>query len=183
MEFKPLRLAGAYEITLAPRRDDRGHFARTYDRESFEKHGLHREWVQENESRTVKRHTIRGLHLQIPPFAETKLVRIAHGAILDVFVDLRRDSATYGQWESVEVSAEKHNYVYIPRGFAHGFCALTDDVLMLYKVDSVYAPQHERSIRWDDPTLAIQWPVSDPFVSEKDAKAGAFADFDSPFTS
>lgn len=182
MEFKSLRLAGAYEIVLAPRRDERGHFARTYDRESFEKHGLHREWVQENESRTVRRHTIRGLHLQIPPFAETKLVRVAHGAILDVFVDLRRGSATYGQWESVEVSAEKHNYVYIPRGFAHGFCSLTDDVLMLYKVDSVYAPQHERSIRWDDPALAIQWPVTDPFVSEKDAKAGAFADFDSPFT-
>ena len=182
MDFRPLRLEGAYEITLAPRGDERGHFVRTYDRASFEEHGLHREWVQENESRTLRRHTIRGLHLQIPPFAETKLVRVATGAILDVLVDIRRGSPTYGRWEAVEVSAAKHNYVYVPRGFAHGFCSLTDDVVMLYKVDSVYAPQHERSLRWDDPALSIPWPTADPFVSDKDRGAGLFADFESPFT-
>lgn len=181
MNITPLQLPGTFEITLDPRVDERGHFMRAYDRESFERHGLHREWVQENESRTLRRHTIRGLHFQAPPFAETKLVRVAVGAVLDVFVDLRRDSATYGRWDSLEVSAAKRNMVYIPRGFAHGFCTLTDEVIMLYKVDSVYAREHEGSIRWDDPALAIEWPAREPFLSEKDRQAGSFSDLRSPF--
>jgi dTDP-4-dehydrorhamnose 3,5-epimerase len=181
MQFNALPLAGAWEIILAPRGDERGHFARTYDRTLFDSHGLHRDWVQENESRTLRKHTIRGLHFQIPPFSETKLVRVATGAILDVLVDLRRSSSTYGRWTSVEVSAEKHNCVYIPRGFAHGFCTLTDDVVMLYKVDSVYSPEHERSLVWNDDVLAIEWPARDPLVSVKDRAAGRMAELESPF--
>src|SRR5205085_1506301 len=111
---------------------------------------------------------IRGLHFQRPPHAETKLVRVAAGAILDVFVELRRSSKTYGQWDSVELSAEKQKIVYIPKGFAHGYCALTEETLVLYKVDEYYAPDFEGGVRWDDPSLAIEWPAGEHLLSPKD---------------
>jgi dTDP-4-dehydrorhamnose 3,5-epimerase len=181
MQVEPLRLAGTYEITLEPHVDGRGHFMRVYDRQTFEKYGIHREWVQMNESRTLRLHTIRGLHFQRPPFSETKLVRVSVGSILDVFVDLRRRSATYGQWDSVEVSSAKHNMVFIPRGFAHGFCTLTEEVIVLYNVDNPHRRDDEGSILWNDPALAIEWPTREPFLSEKDQMARTFADFESPF--
>jgi len=161
------RLAGTFEVTLAPRRDERGYFMRWFDREDFARAGLPVEWVQANESAS-RRCVVRGLHFQRPPHAETKYVRALQGRVYDVFVDLRRGSATYGQWDAVELSAEKANAVLIPRGFAHGFCVLTEEATVSYLVDNAHAPQAEGGLLWNDPKLAIPWPVSDPIVSAKD---------------
>jgi dTDP-4-dehydrorhamnose 3,5-epimerase len=163
-------ISGVFEIQLAPRRDGRGFFMRVYDEEIFRKNGLHRHWVQENHSLTEKRGVIRGLHFQLPPFSETKLIRCVRGAVFDVFVDLRKGSPTFGRWGSIELSAEKHNSVYIPRGLAHGFCTLSEEAEVVYKVDSVYSPEYECGLLWSDADLAIPWPVEQPFVSDKDAR-------------
>jgi dTDP-4-dehydrorhamnose 3,5-epimerase len=157
MKLTPRRLAGAFEIACEPRADERGSFMRWYDRDIFARAGLPTEWVQANES-SSRRNVVRGLHFQRAPHAETKLVRAISGAVFDVFVDLRRGSPTYGQWDAVELSAEKRNAVLVPRGFAHGFCARTDAVVS-YLVDNAYAPQAEGGLAWDDPQLAIAWPV------------------------
>jgi dTDP-4-dehydrorhamnose 3,5-epimerase len=162
-------ITGVFEIRLPARHDERGFFMRVYDEEIFKKNGLYRHWVQENHSRSEKKGIIRGLHFQFPPWAETKLIRCIRGAIFDVFVDLRRDSSQFGKWGSVELSEKKHNMVYIPRGFAHGFCTLSDESEVVYKVDNMYAPQAESGLLWNDPDLAIQWPVEHPLLSEKDA--------------
>jgi dTDP-4-dehydrorhamnose 3,5-epimerase len=182
MEIKPLRLHGCYEIRLVPRRDERGYFMRTFDREIFAQYGLSTEWLQENQSMSLRKWTLRGLHFQKPPHAETKLVRALSGAVLDVFADLRSDSPTFGQWEALELSAEAFNYVYIPKGFAHGFCSLTENAIVHYHVDSRYAPEAEGGIRWDDETLKVEWPMHSPFVSEKDQSLSRFVEFESPFT-
>ena len=129
----------------------------------------------------ARKHIIWGLHFQMPPGAETKLVRVVEGAVWDVFVDLRRDSPTYGQWDAVELAAETHNMVYIPRGFAHGFCTLTESCLVQYKVDSCYAPSLQGGLRWCDPTLDIDWPTDNPLLSPRDLELGFFQDFVSPF--
>jgi dTDP-4-dehydrorhamnose 3,5-epimerase len=181
MHIQPLRLPGTYEITLAPRKDDRGYFMRVYDETIFRDHGLQTTWVQENQSRSTRKHTVRGLHFQAPPHAETKLVRVTRGAIFDVFVDLRRQSDTYGQWDAVELTEEKHNMVYIPKGFAHGFCSLTEDVIVIYRVDAYYAPAAEGGLFWQDPNVGIQWPTTDVSLSEKDSKQPLLRDLASPF--
>lgn len=181
MHIQPLRLPGTYEITLAPRKDDRGYFMRVYDETIFRDHGLQTTWVQENQSRSTRKHTVRGLHFQAPPHAETKLVRVTRGAIFDVFVDLRRQSDTYGQWDAVELTEEKHNMVYIPKGFAHGFCSLTEDVIVIYRVDAYYAPAAEGGLFWQDPDVGIQWPTTDVSLSEKDSKQPLLHDLASPF--
>lgn len=181
MDIKPLPLDGVFEITLAPRRDERGYFMRTFDEANFRKHGLVSSWVQENEACSTRVHTIRGLHFQRPPAAETKLVRVVEGRALDVFVDLRRRSPTYGQWGSVELSAERQNMVYLPKGFAHGYCTLTDRVVMLYKVDAVYAPELEGGLCWNDPTIGIKWPAGEPLISAKDQALPLLKDLESPF--
>lgn len=162
--------SGVFEIQLSPHRDQRGFFMRVYDEEFFRKNGLHRSWLQENHSRSEKRGVIRGLHFQLPPFSETKLVRCVRGAVFDVFVDLRKGSPTFGSWGSIELSAEKHNMIYIPRGFAHGFCTLTKESEVVYKVDNPYEREAECGLSWNDPDLAISWPVAQPFLSEKDAQ-------------
>lgn len=161
--------------------DDRGYFMRSYDRSIFEEHGLVTDWVQENQSYSKRKGVIRGLHFQAPPHTETKLVRVVQGAVLDVFVDLRTASDTYGKWGSVELSEEKNNLVYIPRGFAHGFCTLTETSMVQYKVDNTYTPQAEGTINWNDPDIGIHWPVENPLVSEKDYNAALFKSFSSPF--
>lgn len=181
MEFRPLRLPGAYEIVMAPQRDERGYFARTYDEEVFDRHGLKRPWVQENQSVSRRRGVIRGLHFQKPPDTETKLVRVVVGRVWDVIVDLRRTSASFGQWEAVELSAEAQNMLYVPRGFAHGFCTLSDEAWVLYKVDAYYADASEGGLRWNDASLGIPWPVSDPLISAKDRALPELRDFVSPF--
>ena len=171
------KLSGVFEIRLTPRIDERGYFIRTFDKSLFQEAGLDRNWVQENHSRSLKKGIVRGLHFQFPPFAETKLVRCSRGAIYDVFVDLRERSETFGQWGSIELSESNANMILIPRGFAHGFCTLTDDCDVLYKVDNFYTPESEAGIIWNDPSLEIPWPVDDPIISLKDSKNLSIKDF------
>jgi dTDP-4-dehydrorhamnose 3,5-epimerase len=149
---------------------------RTYDESIFRSHNLQTLWVQENQSRSLGRDVIRGLHFQRPDHTETKLIRVIDGAIFDVFVDLRRNSETYGRWDSIELSADTQNAVYIPKGFAHGFCTLAENTIVLYKVDSYYAPKFEDGIRWDDKTLGIPWPTDNPHLSSKDQQLGTLSD-------
>jgi dTDP-4-dehydrorhamnose 3,5-epimerase len=169
MQVRPLKLEGAYEIVPTPRTDERGYFMRVYDADIFGRHGLVDSWVQENQSLSVRKGIIRGLHFQRPPYSETKLVCAVRGMAYDVFVDLRRDSPTYGKWEALELSENRGNMAYIPKGFAHGFCTLCENVVMLYKVDACYAPEFEDGLAWNDPELGIQWPTSSPLLSPKDA--------------
>jgi len=168
MNIKELDIPGVFIIELNPVNDERGFFMRTYDNELFEKYGLHRQWVQENHSRSEKRGIIRGLHFQIEPYAETKLVRCIRGKIFDVAVDIRKDSPTFGKWTGVELSEENKKMLYIPRGFAHGFCTLTEISEVVYKVDNFYSPENERGIIWNDPDIDIDWPIKVPILSDKD---------------
>jgi len=178
MLFTERKLKGVYEIQLEPKEDTRGFFMRVYDEEIFRQHGLHRTWVQENHSLSVLKGTVRGFHFQFPPAAETKLVRVISGEIFDVFVDLRKGSPTFGQWDSLTLSAENRKILYIPRGFAHGMCTLRDNSTMLYKVDNYFTPAKEGNIKWDDPDLAVPWPLtSTPVISEKDSTAKSFQEF------
>ena len=181
MEFTPLRLPGAFVITMVPHTDHRGYFKRVYDETGFHALGLQTNWRQDNESQSEKTGTIRGLHYQSPPHNETKFVRAATGAIYDVLVDLRKSSPTFGQWEGVELTEENHKAVYVPKGFAHGFCTLTPDARVMYKVDEDYAPAAEGGIRYDDPTLAIDWPSSSPTISDKDNALPLFDPQQTPF--
>lgn len=183
MEIKELRLKDVFEITLNPRVDDRGFFMRTYDTKIFDGAGINKNWVQENHSKTIKKGTIRGLHFQLPPFAETKLIRCIKGEILDVFVDLRKNSETFGQWDSIILSENNFNMVLVPRGFAHGFCTLTDHCEVVYKVDNFYSPEYERGLLWNDKQLNIQWPLENPILSDKDKKNMAFNDFINQYNS
>ena len=168
MEIKERKLKGTFEIALKPHTDNRGFFMRTFDENIFEKNGFNRKWVQENHSRSEQKGIIRGLHFQLPPYAETKLVRCIIGAVFDVFVDLRKDSDTFGKWDGIELSAENKKMIFIPRGFAHGFCTLSDESEVLYKVDNFYSPDHECGLLWNDPEIGINWPVNNPFLSDKD---------------
>ena len=148
----------------------RGYFMRTYDCEIFAKLGLQTQWVQENQSMSVLQGTVRGLHFQRPPYAETKLVRALAGALFDVAVDLRQDSPTFGQHFAVELTAANHCCLYIPRGFAHGFCTLASNTIVAYKVDHAYSPHAEGGLFWNDPNLHIGWPIDNEpsSISDKD---------------
>lgn len=170
MEFIEKKLKGAYEITLKPIGDNRGFFMRTFDDILFKEKGLDFKWVQENHSKSERKGILRGLHLQLPPFSETKLIRAIRGEALDVFVDLRKDSPTFGQWDSILISEKLHNYVLIPRGFAHAICILTESCEVLYKVDNYYSPAHEVGIIWNDKSINIDWPFNDVILSDKDKK-------------
>lgn len=181
MKILPLTLPGVFEIRFEPRRDERGYFCRTYDRSIFEAHGLQTDWAQENQSLSIPKHTLRGLHFQAPPHAETKLVRVVTGAILDVFVDIRKSSPTYGRWGSIELTEDNLRMLYLPRGFAHSFCSISDNATVCYKVDNFYAPGAEGGLRWNDPDLGIVWPTTDPQLSDKDRRWPDFSDFVSPF--
>jgi dTDP-4-dehydrorhamnose 3,5-epimerase len=181
MQLRPLELDGAFEITADAHRDDRGSFQRVYDRDIFAEQGLVTEWAQESVSHNVRANTLRGLHFQRPPHAETKIVRVLHGAALDVMVDLRGNSATYGRWLVIELSAAAGNAVYIPAGFAHGFRTLADDTVMLYKIDVSYQADLSGGIAWDDRTLKISWGGGQPLVSERDRQLPPMSEFDSPF--
>jgi len=177
MVIKKLKINGTFIIDLKPFQDFRGFFLRTYDDKIFKEAGLNYNWVQENHSRTAKKGTIRGLHFQFPPFAETKLIRCTRGKILDVFVDLRKNSPTFGKWDSIVLSEDNFKSVLVPRGFAHGFLTLTDDCEVIYKVDNYYSPQHECGLIWNDITINIEWGIDNPILSEKDKKNISFDDF------
>lgn len=168
MKFTPLPLEGAYEVDLERREDARGFFARTYCAGEFSALGLCTEWVQMNLSFTRQRGSLRGLHFQRPPMAEVKLVRAVRGRVLDVIVDLRDGSATYGTWCTVTLDADQRNAIYIPKGFAHGFQTLIDDAELHYSHSTAYAPGHEGGVHPLDPDLAIKWPLEPRNLSERD---------------
>ncbi|MCB1884286.1 MAG: dTDP-4-dehydrorhamnose 3,5-epimerase [Geminicoccaceae bacterium] len=158
--------------------DHRGFFSETYNRDLLAKHGIDVSFMQDNHSLTERKGTLRGLHFQSPPFAQTKLVRVVRGAVLDVVVDLRERSPTFGQHVKVELSAENWQQILVPAGFAHGFLTLVDGVEVTYKVDAPYSARHDSGIRWNDPDLGIDWPVTaeDVILSAKDERQPSFAD-------
>lgn len=171
-------------LILTPPRfgDYRGFFSETYNRRAFLNLGISCEFVQDNHSLSTEPGTIRGLHFQAPPRAQAKLVRCIRGAAFDVAVDIRAGSETYGRWVGVTLSAENRRQLFVPEGFAHGFAALEPDTEIVYKCSDYFAPENERSVMWNDPDLAIEWPdVAEPIISGKDALAGRFADFRTPF--
>jgi dTDP-4-dehydrorhamnose 3,5-epimerase len=181
MELRSLSIDGVYEIIADPRKDERGYFVRTYDRSLFERSGLVSMWEQESISFNRHADTIRGLHFQSAPHSETKIVRAVTGVLLDVIVDLRRASMTYGEWISLELSARDANAVYIPPGCAHGFRTLCPYTTVHYKMDSAYRPEIASGIRWDDRLLNIAWHCNSPVISVADRVLPLFADFKSPF--
>lgn len=181
MEIIKTKLAGVFILKPKVFGDHRGYFMETYSERVFSKLGLCTDFVQDNESFTAQKGTLRGLHFQNDPMAQTKIVRVLSGAVMDVAVDLRKGSPSYLQWEAVELSAENKRMFYIPRGFALGFLTLTDDVTFLYKVDNLYAPDCDRSIRFDDPAIGVHWGVRDPILSDKDKNAPLLKDSDCNF--
>ena len=163
--------------------DDRGFFSETYNAARFREAGIEADFIQDNHSLSARAGTVRGLHYQAPPFAQAKLVRVLAGAILDVAVDVRRDSPTYGKWVAAELSAENGIQIFVPRGFLHGFVTRAPDTEIAYKVDNGYSKACDGAVAWNDPVLAIDWgiPASAAILSERDAAAPAFAGFVSPF--
>ena len=181
MEIIRTELPGVCIIEPKVFGDHRGYFMETWSKREMERLGLSFDFVQDNESFTAEKGTIRGIHFQIDPMAQAKIVRVSQGAVLDVAVDLRKGSPYYKQWVAVELSAENHRQLLLPRGFGHGFVTLTDDVLFLYKVDNAYSPECDRSIRFDDPEISVDWGVTDPILSVKDQTAPVLADSDCNF--
>lgn len=169
MIFSPAPLAGSYLVDLTPFTDQRGWFARFYCKEEFAQIGHDKEWLQLNHSFTTHQGTIRGMHFQVHPYREIKLVRCIAGAVYDVIVDLRQGSPTFLQWFGVELSAANKKMIYIPEGFAHGFQALTDNCELIYHHSALYTPGAEAGIRHNDPMLHIQWPQPVTVLSDRDA--------------
>ncbi|OUJ75761.1 dTDP-4-dehydrorhamnose 3,5-epimerase [Hymenobacter crusticola] len=180
MEFKYFDIPGVVEVMPRVFGDARGAFFESFSAKRMEEAGIVGNWVQDNQSRS-DRGVVRGLHFQRPPHAQAKLVRVAAGRALDVIVDIRKDSPTYGQHLTVELDAARYNMLYVPVGFAHGFTALEDNTLFLYKCTDYYAPQAEGGLLWNDPQLNIAWGVTNPTVSPKDQVLPTLAEFDSPF--
>ena len=178
VEVRPLALDGVAELRPARFGDARGFFSETYNRDRFREAGLALDFVQDNHSFSASRGTLRGLHYQLPPRAQGKLVRVVHGAIFDVAVDIRRGSATFGHWVGLEISAAQWNQILVPAGFAHGFVTLEPDTVVVYKVTDTYSPAHDRAIRFDDPAIGIRWPVETGglVLSDKDRNAPLLAD-------
>ncbi|MBF1696578.1 MAG: dTDP-4-dehydrorhamnose 3,5-epimerase [Selenomonas sp.] len=156
--------------------DARGWFMESWSAKKMEDGGIHVAFVQDNHSFSAQKGTLRGLHYQLNPMAQAKLLRASRGAIFDVAVDIRRGSPTYAQWVGVELSAENYRQLFIPRGFAHGFITLTDNVEVQYKADNLYAPDCDGNIRWDDPAIGVAWPLTPTVLSEKDANAPLLAE-------
>ena len=170
MKYTPMKIADAYTVELEPHGDSRGFFSRVFCKNEFVAQGMDERVVQINNSFNQYKGTLRGLHYQLPPSQETKLVRVVRGSLWDVIVDLRQDSPTFMQWDAVTLTAEKRNMIFVPRGCAHGIITLEDNTEMLYFVSEFYAPQNERGAKWDDPKFAIDWPIEPVIISEKDKK-------------
>ena len=175
MIFAELALPGVFELTQEPVQDARGWFARTYDRDELAEHGLDLDVAQASLSFNARRGTLRGLHLQRPPHEEAKLVRCLAGAVFDVVVDLRADSPTHLSWIGVELSAERRNGIFLPRGLAHGFLTLVDGCELEYLISTPYDAGAAAGVRWDDPAVGIEWPFAPEVLSERDA---CFPDLD-----
>lgn len=174
MTVRETDLAGV--LVIEPRRfgDARGYFAETYHADRYREAGVDAAFVQDNLSRST-RGTLRGLHAQAPPHAQAKLVQVLDGEVFDVAVDLRRDSPTFGQWHGEHLSAETGRQMYVPTGFAHGFCVVSASALFAYKCSDVYAPDTEIAVAWDDPDIGVAWPVATPLLSDKDRAAPRLA--------
>lgn len=179
MQIHDTPLAGVLLFEPKVFRDDRGFFLETFRKEILERAGIRDEFVQDNHSRSV-RGTIRAFHFQIPP-GQPKLVRCARGSVFDVVVDLRKSSPTFGKTHSIELSDENHLQVYIPAGFAHGFCVTSDIADFVYHCGSYYNPELERGLAWDDPQLAIRWPADSPILSERDRNNPTLAQYPGPW--
>jgi dTDP-4-dehydrorhamnose 3,5-epimerase len=184
MDVKHLGIPGLIQLTPRAFSDARGYFVETYNEKAFRAAGIDALFVQDNQSYSARRGTIRGLHFQLPPAAQAKLVRVLQGSVYDVAVDLRVGSPTYGRHDGATLTAAGREQLFVPRGFAHAFCTLEPDTVVAYKVDAFYAPASDSGLIWNDSTLAIRWPVApaDVVLSDKDQKLGRFADFVSPFS-
>lgn len=161
--------------------DHRGYFMESYNAKVFEELGLNYSFIQDNQSLSVETGTLRGLHYQLAPYAQTKLVRAIRGAIYDVIVDIRKGSPSYGKWQGFILTEENKRQLLVPRGFAHGFCTLVKNTEVLYKVDNYYSAEHDRGIQWNDPQLNIDWHVKEPILSDKDANHPTLKDAENTF--
>lgn len=168
MRLVETSLQGVYVVEPTVHADHRGFFMETYSEKQWLDAGLSIRFVQDNHSSSEKKGTLRGLHYQLEPYAQAKLVRVVAGSVFDVAVDIRPSSPTRGQWFGLELSSVNRKQLFIPRGFAHGFCTLEDATEVVYKVDQYYSPEHDRGIIWNDPRLAIAWPTDKPLLSDKD---------------
>lgn len=180
-DFKPLSIPGLLLVEPKVFRDPRGWFLEMYKRSEFAKAGIDAAFVQDNYARSVGKGTLRGLHYQLEPAAQGKLIRVVVGEIFDVVVDIRKGSPTFGKWESVVLSEENKRMLWVPPGFAHGYCATSEVSEIVYKVTHEYSPAHERAILWNDPAIAIPWPTDKPVLSEKDQKAVRLAQAETNF--
>ena len=181
MKFTPTPLLDAWIIEPKVFQDERGFFLESYLEETFAKQGIPNHFVQDNHARSEKVGVLRGLHFQTAPSAQAKLVRVIQGAVYDAIVDLRQGSPTYGQSFGVELTAQNFKMIFVPSGFAHGYCTMTPGSEVVYKVDARYAPPQEGGIIWNDPDLQLAWPTQNPILSDKDQKLPRFRDFSSPF--
>ncbi|MCM3749149.1 dTDP-4-dehydrorhamnose 3,5-epimerase [Paenibacillus pasadenensis] len=168
MNSIPTKLDGVLIVETDVFGDNRGFFTESYNEQKFRQAGIEHNFIQDNHSMSQEPGTLRGLHYQLNPKAQTKLVRCVSGAIYDVVVDLRKQSSTYGQWQGFILSEANKRQLLVPKGFAHGFCTLTTNAQVMYKVDEYYSKEHDRGIRWDDPELGIDWPTVKVVLSDKD---------------
>jgi dTDP-4-dehydrorhamnose 3,5-epimerase len=175
MKFHETKLPGVFEICIEPMTDERGFFARSWCEREFKAHGLNPSVVQCNISFNTRKGTMRGVHYQVAPYAETKLVRCTRGAIYDVIVDLRRDSPTFKQWTAIVLTPDKRNMAYVPDDCAHGFLTLEDDTEVFYQMAGFYHAESARGVRWNDPAFGIEWPAKVEVISERD---GSYANFE-----
>jgi len=176
MKFIETKLKGAFVVEMEKLNDERGFFARAWCQKEFESHGLTSMVVQANVSYNRKKGTLRGMHYQTAPYQECKLIRCTRGAIYDIIIDLRTDSATYKHWTAVELTADNYTMFFVPQDFAHGFLTLVDDTEITYQVSQFYTPGSERGIRFDDPAFNIQWPQEVTIISDKDRNWPDFVD-------
>ncbi len=174
MIFTPTPLAGAYLIDLEKKGDDRGFFARAFCETEFNQHELTRHFCQVNNSLSAQKGTLRGMHYQLPPKAETKIVRCIRGALYDMILDLRDGSPTFGQGFGAKLTAENRRMMYVPKGFAHGFLTLVADTEVFYFVDEFYSPEHERCVRYNDPRFELKWPENPILISDRDKNQSDF---------
>ncbi|MBX4145825.1 dTDP-4-dehydrorhamnose 3,5-epimerase [Paenibacillus sp. AK002] len=170
MNVTPLKLTDAFVLEPVVHGDHRGFFMESYNDSLFKQHGIAYNFIQDNQSLSAEAGVLRGLHYQLNPKAQTKLIRVLTGAIYDVIVDIRKSSPTFGQWVGVILSEHNHRQLLVPKGFAHGFCTLVPNTQVLYKVDEYYSPENDRGILWNDPALGIDWPTSNPTLSDKDQR-------------
>jgi dTDP-4-dehydrorhamnose 3,5-epimerase len=178
--FTPLEIPEVILIQPKLFPDDRGFFAETYKMTDFKMNGITHDFVQDNHSKS-KAGVLRGLHYQANPKAQGKIVRVVSGSVFDVAIDIRKNSPTYGKWVSAILDAKSHNMLWVPPGFAHGVLVLEDDTQLIYKVTELYSPEHDRGIRWNDPTIGVNWPTNNPDLSEKDLKAPFLQDAENNF--